>query len=346
MPRLPQPGGDSGTWGEILNEYLLYAHEGDGSLKPNSVTASQIADGTLTEALFDVDTQNKINTAGSGNVADGTITTLKLHDDAVTSVKLADDSVSNSKIQDSAVTSTKIQNGTIVDADINASADIAQSKIYGLTASFAAKADAVHTHVSTQITDSSATGRLLLTATDAATARTVIGAGTSNLVIGTTSGTAKAGDYAPAWPDIASRPTEFNPSDTGTANLINDDGSSTRGALDTLYMLPAELRSGPAPVGVVHANAGAGAQIQSGGTRLALRVSVQTGVSPQSGGALATFPLTGYTLPPALSVNPRDEVSAATFPYATSSETTITLRVAGELEPATVYEYDLIIIGL
>lgn len=33
MPRLPEPGGDAGSWGEILNDFLSEAHESDGSLK-------------------------------------------------------------------------------------------------------------------------------------------------------------------------------------------------------------------------------------------------------------------------------------------------------------------------
>lgn len=47
------------------------------------------------------------------------------------------------------------------------------------------------------ISDSTAVGRSLVTATDAAAARAAIGAGTSSLAIGTTSTTAKAGDYTP-----------------------------------------------------------------------------------------------------------------------------------------------------
>lgn len=34
MTRLPIPGQDNGTWGEILNDFLSQAHNGDGSLKP------------------------------------------------------------------------------------------------------------------------------------------------------------------------------------------------------------------------------------------------------------------------------------------------------------------------
>ncbi len=47
------------------------------------------------------------------------------------------------------------------------------------------------------ITDATTVGRSVLTAADAAAARTAIGAGTSNLVIGTTSDTAMVGDYTP-----------------------------------------------------------------------------------------------------------------------------------------------------
>ena len=41
MARLPQPGSDKGTWGEVLNEYLLEAHAADGSLK--DIAQSKVA---------------------------------------------------------------------------------------------------------------------------------------------------------------------------------------------------------------------------------------------------------------------------------------------------------------
>lgn len=34
MARLPKPGGDSGRWGDILNEFLLVQHYSDGTIKP------------------------------------------------------------------------------------------------------------------------------------------------------------------------------------------------------------------------------------------------------------------------------------------------------------------------
>ena len=54
---------------------------------------------------------------------------------------------------------------------------------------------AAHTHTSTQISDSTAIGRSILTATTASLARTAIGAGTSSLELGTTASTAAAGNH-------------------------------------------------------------------------------------------------------------------------------------------------------
>jgi len=346
VARLPVPGADSGTWGDVLNEYLSQALNVNGSLKDNvvtsdaiapgavtateiaqdTITATQIANGTITEAQLDIATQNKLNTAGSGSVADGTITTAKLHDDAVTA--------------------DKIDDGAIVDVHVDAAAAISQGKIANLTTDLAGKAATVHTHTASQVSDSTATGRSVLTAVDAAAARTAIGAGTSSLVLGTSSNTAKAGDYAPAWGDVTGKPATFAPTDVGVLGLIQDIDSDTRTALDVLYTVPPEVQTGPAPVATVHADAGTDAGVASGGTRIALRATITTGTAPVSGGTLATFALSGYTLAPVVSVNPRDEISLATFPFASTSTTILTLKAAGELEPYTAYTYDIIILGL
>jgi len=60
MPRLPVPGKDEGSWGNILNDFLLQSHHEDGSLKidaasgaviaDNSVITTAVADGAITEA--------------------------------------------------------------------------------------------------------------------------------------------------------------------------------------------------------------------------------------------------------------------------------------------------------
>ncbi|HET7630308.1 MAG TPA: hypothetical protein VFK03_02950 [Candidatus Saccharimonadales bacterium] len=70
MTRLPNPGGDEGTWGDILNQYLLKSHSADGSLKSGTVTSGTIVNGAVTEAKLDTALQTKINSAGgSGAVS-------------------------------------------------------------------------------------------------------------------------------------------------------------------------------------------------------------------------------------------------------------------------------------
>lgn len=61
----------------------------------------------------------------------------------------------------------------------------------------------IHTHPSTDIDESTATGRSVIAAASALAARTAIGAGTSNLALGTSSSTAKAGDYQPTATNIS-----------------------------------------------------------------------------------------------------------------------------------------------
>lgn len=41
MPRLPQPGGDKGQWGSILNDFLAVEHNADGSLKTSGSIGSR-----------------------------------------------------------------------------------------------------------------------------------------------------------------------------------------------------------------------------------------------------------------------------------------------------------------
>ncbi|MFZ1250159.1 MAG: SGNH/GDSL hydrolase family protein [Candidatus Microsaccharimonas sp.] len=72
MVRLPQPGGDAGNWGEILNEYLLQSHEPDGALKNDSVGAPQLKAGAVTTAV----------------IANGSITAAKIADASITPSKL------------------------------------------------------------------------------------------------------------------------------------------------------------------------------------------------------------------------------------------------------------------
>lgn len=54
MARLPQPGGDAGNWGEILNEFLTRSHTTEGELKSDTVGAAQLQSRSVTnEAIVD-----------------------------------------------------------------------------------------------------------------------------------------------------------------------------------------------------------------------------------------------------------------------------------------------------
>lgn len=53
------------------------------------------------------------------------------------------------------------------------------------------------------LSGATATGKAVMKATDATEARTAIGAGTSNLAVGTTAETAKAGNYVPTSAEVA-----------------------------------------------------------------------------------------------------------------------------------------------
>ena len=86
-------------------------------------------------------------------------------------------------------------------------------------------AAATHSHTASQVSDSTAVGRSVLTATDAAAARTAIGAGTSSLALGTTGATAKAGDYQPAAANISDATT------VGRSVLTAADAAAVRVAI-------------------------------------------------------------------------------------------------------------------
>ncbi len=95
-----------------------------------------------------------------------------------------------------------------------------------------------HTHTATQISDSTAIGRTVLTAVDAAAVRTAIGAGTSSLIIGTTSTTAKAGDYAPTKSDVGLANVDNTSDATKNSASVTLTNKTISGASNTLSNIP------------------------------------------------------------------------------------------------------------
>lgn len=140
MVRLPQPGGDNGSWGEILNEYLSEVHNGDGTIK----------DGVVTEAKLSSAAQVKLNavagtpdwttitnkpaviTAGADATAAKATLSLAKADVGLGNV----DNTSNVTERAAAVTLT---NKTISGAS-NTLSNISQSSVSNLTTDLAAKA--------------------------------------------------------------------------------------------------------------------------------------------------------------------------------------------------------------
>lgn len=49
MARLPQPGGDSGSWGEILNDFLSQVHNSDGTIRSGVVSESNLSSAVVTK---------------------------------------------------------------------------------------------------------------------------------------------------------------------------------------------------------------------------------------------------------------------------------------------------------
>jgi len=263
MARLPQPGGDVGNWGDILNGFLSVEHNDDGTLKADgslstkytkpaggipetdlassvqtklNSSAGVIADGSITEAQLATDVQTKLNqTAPVQSVAGKTgVVTLVKADVGLTQV---DNTADANKPVSSATQTALDGKANLVHTHPISDVTSLQAALDGkqpvgsyatttdLSDGLATKAALVHTHTVSQISDATATGQALVTATDAAAARDAIGAGDSSLVIGTTSTTAKAGDYAPSSNDITDATA------TGKGILTATDATAARAVI-------------------------------------------------------------------------------------------------------------------
>ncbi len=74
MPRLPIPGQDSGTWGDILNEFLNVAHNSDGSLRNinleliSNIDTTNLQDGDV--LVYDQATTTWLTSTPANNASD------------------------------------------------------------------------------------------------------------------------------------------------------------------------------------------------------------------------------------------------------------------------------------
>lgn len=234
MARLPVPGSDDGTWGDILNDFLSTQHNGDGT---HSLSLDSLTD---------------VNTAGAAN---GQILTYNSGTWSAVAGGGGDPAVggdlsgvaSNAQIVAGAVGSTELALDAVTDVKVAAGAAIAQSKIANLTSDLAGKASTSHTHAIADVTN-------LQTSLDAKVDDTEKGAasGVATLDSGTkvpvtqlpdATTTAKgivqlAGDLAgtAAAPTVPGLANKINTSEKGAANgvaQLDGSGKVTPGQLVT-----------------------------------------------------------------------------------------------------------------
>lgn len=173
MARLPQPGADDGVWGGVLNDFLLVAHNSDGTLQNVGILATKAADSTVvhntgsesvsgTKAFSTSPTvptptlgsqaANKtyVDSVVSAGAPDATTSTkgiVQLAGDlggtgtAAAAPIISDGAITNAKVSNSAAIAQSKLNLAITDTEVASGANIAQSKISGLAASLAAKTD-------------------------------------------------------------------------------------------------------------------------------------------------------------------------------------------------------------
>jgi len=168
MGRLPQPGGDDGTWGQILNDFLSVSLNTDGTVKAGvlsganlqngSIGTTQLADGAVTTAKLGTNSAPSsgqalsydganlawVTPTGSGSVPDASASTkglVQLAGDltgTAASPAVAAGAITNAKVSASAaIAKSKLAPLAIVDADVSA---ISESKVTNLTTDLASKA--------------------------------------------------------------------------------------------------------------------------------------------------------------------------------------------------------------
>jgi hypothetical protein len=120
MARLPQPGQDSGSWGQLLNEFLEVAHKQDGTLKPFTINDASGTDkgvirltgdlggnaGSPTVRSVTLDSALPINQGGTGATNSATALSALLPSQSGNNAKYLQTNGTSASWQDVAVVST------------------------------------------------------------------------------------------------------------------------------------------------------------------------------------------------------------------------------------------------
>jgi len=125
---------DSVNGTKIADDSINSEHYVDGSIDTAhiadaQITTAKITDGNVTLAKLAADSVD------GTKIADNSINSEHYVDGSIDTAHIADSQITTAKIADSQITSAKITDGAIVNADINASAAIAATKIHDGTIS-------------------------------------------------------------------------------------------------------------------------------------------------------------------------------------------------------------------
>jgi hypothetical protein len=221
----------SGAYADLTGTPTIPAPTTDASqLTTGTLPAARIADGSIADAKLASGTaltpaeRTKLTSIATGATANAT--DAQLRDRATHTGTQSADTLTDGTTNKAFLSTERTKLSGIATAATANSAD----------ATLLNRANHTGTQPSSTLSDSTVVGRSVLTAADAATARAAIGAGTSSLALGTTSTTAKAGDYTP--PDAA----------TGTKGLVQLAGDlAGTAAAPTVPGLAGKLDTSAAP---------------------------------------------------------------------------------------------------
>jgi len=179
MVRLPQPGGDKNSWGNILNEFLLQSLNDDGTLRGSALAGAGAYPKPTTgiprsDLAADIQTSlDNADAAANGIAPDATATgkgMIRLAGDLTGTALLpkvapgsitgggggniVSGTITDENIHVSAnIAKSKLAPLSITNSDVSSSANITQNKIVNLTTDLAGKASTVHTHNISDVTN-------------------------------------------------------------------------------------------------------------------------------------------------------------------------------------------------
>lgn len=194
--RLPIVDSDDGTWGDILRQYLLKEHYDDGNPAGSAANGGHktitIRAGTASAntAPLKFTSGTLLATPEAGAIEFNTDTLYFTQTTGPTRTQIITDSgtqtLTNKTISGSSNTFSNIPQSAVTNLTTDLAGKAASShthtiaNVTNLQTTLDGKAASSHTHTATNISDSTSIGRSVLTAANAAAARTAIGAGTGS----------------------------------------------------------------------------------------------------------------------------------------------------------------------